>query len=112
MLQGFGVRQLSQDAWLRPPKREGARDLLASLDARLSQQGRAGDVDRLQILNDHRVVRRYRDRWQQARPQSGTFIVRRPQAYGADLWGYGELDRSVARMFGKEGGSTWKNRWE
>lgn len=110
MLQGFGFRQLSQDAWLRPPKKEGARDLLASLDARLSQQGRAGDVDGLQILDDTRVVRRYRDRWQPARSRSGTFIVRRPQAYGADLWGYGELDAGrLVRLIDLPGpGSRWR----
>lgn len=110
MLQGFGFRQLSQDAWLRPPKREGAQDMLASLDARLSQQGRAGDVEGLQILDDTRVVRRYRDRWQPARSQSGIFIVRRPQAYGADLWGYGELDAGrLVRLIDLPGsGSRWR----
>lgn len=110
MLKGFGFRQLSQDAWLRPPKREGAQDLLASLDARLSQQGRAGDVEGLQILDDTRVVRRYRDRWQPARSQSGTFIVRRPQAYGADLWGYGELEAGgLVRLIDLPGtGSRWR----
>ena len=86
-----GLRPLSQESWLRPPKRETADQLIATLDARLAQQNRSGDIEEMRILDDTHEARRYRDRWRPAKSQTGNFIIRRPQAYGADLWAYAEL---------------------
>lgn len=90
-LRELGMRELSVETWLRHPKLESATMLIANLDAKLSAQGPCGEIADLRILDHTRNARRYRDRWGAPKSQSGRFVVRRPQAYGADLWGYAEL---------------------
>ncbi|WP_156932500.1 hypothetical protein [Mesorhizobium sp. LNJC391B00] len=90
-LRGMGLRELSMESWLRHPKVQSETTVLRDLDAKLSAQGPCGEIVDLRILDHTRNARRYRDRWGAPISQSGRFIVRRAQAYGADLWGYAEL---------------------
>lgn len=90
-LRGMGLRELSMEIWLRYPKLQSATAVIRDLDAKLSAQGACGEIADVRILDHTRDARRYRDRWGAPMSQSGRFIVRRPQAYGADLWGYAEL---------------------
>lgn len=91
VLLGLGLRELSIETWLRHPKLESAAAITAALDAQLSLQGPSGQLEDLRVLDHNRGFKRYRDRWTGPASLSGRFIVRRPQAYGADLWGYAEL---------------------
>jgi hypothetical protein len=96
LLTGLGLRHLSIENWLRHPKQEAARALVASLDNLLDRQARSGDVADLRVLDGARPSGRYRARWCPPGSLSGRYIVRRPQAYGADLWGYAELANGAA----------------
>jgi len=97
VLKSSGLRPLSLNAWMRHPKTESATSLISGLDAKLAAQGPAGQVAGLRILDWTKDTRSYRARWVAPATQDGNFIVRRPQAYGADLWGYASLDRGELR---------------
>jgi hypothetical protein len=90
-LRGLGLRELAIENWLRHPKPGSPAAVIAGLDTKLSAQGSCGEIADLRVLDHTRSARRYRDRWGSPTSQNGHFIVRRPQAYGADLWGYAEL---------------------
>ena len=90
-LRELGLRELSIDTWLRHPKLESPTVVIAALNMKLSAQGACGDIADLRVLDHTRDAKRYRDRWGPPTTQSGRFIIRRPQSYGADLWGYAEL---------------------
>ena len=57
-----------------------------------------------------RSVRYYRGRWAEPRAQSGRFVARRSQAYGADLWCYLEMrSGNPERLIDlPAGGSRWR----
>lgn len=92
LLDGIGFRQLSLDTWLKMPKKEDADSLIASMDARLGGRSPSSDTANIRVLDWTMETRRYRDRWRGPLRQTGSFIVRRPQAYGADLWAYGRFN--------------------
>lgn len=92
LLDGIGFRQLSLDTWLKMPKKEDAGSLIAGMDARLRTRSPISDTTDMRILDWTVETRRYRDRWRAPLRQTGCFIVRRPQAYGADLWAYGRFN--------------------
>ena len=91
-LDGAGLREQSIDSWLRVPRALSASDLRKLMDTRLEAMNRSGQVDQLRILAPARPRQRYADRWVPPTAQTGRFVSRRPQAYGADLWGYIELE--------------------
>lgn len=92
LLKGVGLRQLAFDTWMRAPKVEAAKDLVTRLNGFLDGQPRVGEIQDLKILDWTIPTRSYRKRWAPPRSQTGSFVVRRPQAYGADLWGYARLN--------------------
>lgn len=98
-LLAAGLLEITEEQWLRSPPQESASDLLDRANAELSQQGRSGELAGLSILNSDTPVTYYRNRWSPCRNQSGLFVARRSQAYGADLWCYVELrDGSPQRV--------------
>lgn len=95
-----GLRKLPMDHWLRSPTPVSATQLVNEYDLRLSASGPAGDIADVRVLNSERPVTYYRGRWEAlSRSHSGRFVGRRPQAYGADLWCYFEIeDGQIARL--------------
>lgn len=85
-LREQGLQQLSDSAWLKSPRAGAATDLLGSFERRLAEQSLAGTVSDLEILDPMRPVTYYRGRWTVPENQSGTFIARRPQEFGAPIW--------------------------
>jgi hypothetical protein len=88
----FGLWELPLDQWLRTPSAEPAREYLFRFNQRLATAPSAGSIPDLRMLDPSKSVRFYPERWMQLRNQSGKFVGRRPQAYGADLWCYVEID--------------------
>ncbi len=109
-LRSLGLNEVAHDRWSRPPRSQPAATLIAEMDNKLAAQGASGEVTDLRILDHSRNVRRYRDRWTTGSAQNGRFVVRRPQAYGADLWGYAELSegRPVRLIDFPLPGSRWR----
>jgi hypothetical protein len=91
-LTQFGFLQLSMEQWLRTPPPMPARHCILSYDELLAQAPAAGSIPGLRILDPSKPVRYYRGRWVEPGKQIGRFLARRPQAYGAELWCYVELE--------------------
>jgi hypothetical protein len=86
-----GLAQISLHQWQGGPAPAAAQALVDQYNVRLSARGRAGHVDELRLLDPDRDVTFYVKRWRRLQRQTGRFVARRPQAYGADRWCYVEL---------------------
>ena len=92
LLAASSVRELSASQWLRAPRAASADELLADYQQRLEAAGDSGEIDRPRILDPASSVTYYRGRWRSpVRTDTGDFVARRPQAYGADLWCYARV---------------------
>lgn len=91
VLRELGLREMSDAGWLRPPRHVDAAVLLASYGTKLAACSRSGEVPDLLVLDSGRSTRSYKRRWVPPGSLTGRFVVRRPQTFGADLWGYAEL---------------------
>lgn len=99
-LRDYGLLELSQVAWLKAPVEEKPDNYLARLDRLLSACAPfTTGIDGLTIIDTSKPVTYYRGRWTDKIEQNGNFVGRRPQAYGADLWCYVEVDGGRPRRF-------------
>lgn len=87
LLKAAGLQEVRADRWLRHPRTCSAADHLAAVRLRLDAALEAGEVAGLEIVDPAKPAHYYVGRW---RPLDGTdsgdFIGRRPQAYGAAAW--------------------------
>ncbi|MBL8688959.1 MAG: hypothetical protein JNL04_07655 [Rhodospirillaceae bacterium] len=90
-LSALGLREVPETNWLRSPKPQKAADYLRDMTERLKQSAPSGDIEGLLVLDVGPRVNRYNERWISASRQSGQYIARRPQMYGAPLWGFVDL---------------------
>ena len=85
VLRDLGLIELSKSAWLKTPKVESATELRDSMLRRLGGQPPSGPVADVSILHSTRGVGYYTGRWDTPNSESGNYVARRPQAYGAHL---------------------------
>lgn len=98
-LIAHGLHQVSEAAWLRSPKAQPPEQLIQRFENQLSSQPTCGPVPGLEILDRDTKVTYYRGRWSAPRRQTGTFVARRPQEFGAPLWSFAELvDGTLKRI--------------
>jgi hypothetical protein len=91
VLRELGLLELSEPAWLKLPREEAAKDFLGRLERELMAQPVSGAVADLLIVDGARDPSYYKGRWSAPRRETGCFVARRPQAYGAPLWGFAHL---------------------
>lgn len=97
-LAELGLREIRRDHWLRHPPVLSAADMVDTFAARLAAAPMTGSVDGLTVLDTALPVRYYRGRWRTPRVKdSGRFVARRAQAYGADIWCVVRLDAGAPR---------------
>lgn len=94
-LQQQGLQQLSENTWLKSPKGEKASFMLDRFEKLLEQQQPAGAVTNLEIIDSTRDVKFYRGRWCIPSKEIGTFVARRPQAFGSPIWCFVRLKDGV-----------------
>jgi len=99
VLRELGLLELADTVWMRAPRQESATSCRDGLFRRLSAQPPCGAIDDISILDSARPVDYYRGRWRSPAHDSGTFVARRPQAYGAPLWGFATMADGVAIQF-------------
>ena len=87
-----GMQELSESTWLKCPRAERPEAMLERYRRELSLQPPSGAVEDLHILDPTKPVTYYRGRWTAPRSQTGTFIARRPQEFGAPLWCFAKLE--------------------
>lgn len=92
VLVELGLIKTSYEHWLKAPPPESPDQHVARLNQLLDRAGPSRDVPGLSLLDSTRPVTFYRGRWVEPRNQSGRFVARRSQAYGADLWCYVEMN--------------------
>ena len=98
-LRAQGMQQLSESVWLKCPGEEPPSDMLGRFERQLGLQRPSGAVQDLQILDQTKLVTYYRGRWTTPQSQTGTFVSRRPQEFGAPIWCFAELEAgSVVRI--------------
>lgn len=92
----YGLDQLSEVKWMRHSNPLPAADLVQRYAGLLSRQGPSGDIPGLRILDPSRNPAYYRGRWRPCGPaDTGVYVARRSQGYGADLWCVVELRDGV-----------------
>ena len=91
VLLQLGLTEVSYNRWLESPVEETPDQHISRLDQLLDAGPPSGAVPGLSILDPQQPVRYYPGRWKEVRSESGRFVARRSQAYGANLWCYIEL---------------------
>ena len=95
-LAELGLQEITQDNWLKSPKEQTPEDLHSRMVAKFRAQSRSGAIPDLQLLDPTRPVTYYTGRWARPKKQTGTFVGRRPQEYGAPIWCFVELENGEA----------------
>jgi hypothetical protein len=104
-----GFIPLKAESWLKAPPVLSASAHIRVYDSMLDTAGPAGTLAEFTLLDTERSPAYYPGRWVIPKRQSGRFVGRRPQAYGADLWCYMELaDGTVTRLLDLP---TQENQW-
>jgi len=86
-LRQLGLREISESAWMTNVRAETAQQHVDRHQRRLSTHGVAGDMPDLMILQHAQEAHvTYRRRWKLAQDESGIFVGRLAQPYGAPLW--------------------------
>ncbi|MEV0910038.1 hypothetical protein [Streptomyces hokutonensis] len=97
-LQAAGLHEILRDHWLKRPRAEHAASVVALMRQRLDGSGESGQVGGLKIIDPEASVLYYRGRWRPVETgDSGDFVARRSQAYGADLWCFVRVEHGVPR---------------
>lgn len=92
LLAREGLFKLSAEQWLKAPRGGSPEDLINQYIARLDAAGGAGEIEGIRVIDPSSDVAYYRGRWRAPKENdSGRFVGRRPQAYGADLWCFTEV---------------------
>lgn len=98
-LRALGLIELPQDYWLKTPQTLPATRYREKMDRLLDSAKASHEIPGLLLLESGRPVRYYRGRWVEPASQSGRFVARRDQKYGAQLWCYAELDHGYPQKF-------------
>ncbi len=106
----LGFIELPRDTWLKAPPPESAAQHLSRLGRILDAAPPSGEVPGLTLLDPKTSVRYYRGRWVAPTSQTGRFVARRKQLYGADLWCYVEMEDGMPKKFADLplSGSRWR----
>ena len=91
-LREQGMQELSESVWLKCPTAERSEAMLNRYERQLGLQSPSGAVEDLRILDQTKPVTYYRGRWTTPQSQTGTFIARRPQEFGAPIWCFAQLE--------------------
>ena len=94
-LREQGLQEMSESAWLKGPKPESPNEMLSRADRCLERKRSITSIDNLKILDLTRPVIYYPDRWVAPTNQTGRFVARRPQEFGAPMWCLVRLEDGV-----------------
>jgi len=97
VLLAQGLQHLPERVWLKSPKAERAETHLTYFENLLATQPPCGAINGLEILDPSKPVTYYRRRWVNPMAQTGAFIGRRPQEFGAPLWCFVDLAQGLAQ---------------
>ncbi len=94
-----GLRSFSEAEWLKKPEKEAPEKMLSRFEQKLRSQPPSGGIEDLKILDPEKPVNYYKGRWTALRDQTGDFVARRPQEFGAQIWCFVEMEAGgVSRL--------------
>lgn len=97
-LRSIGLREVSEEAWLSTVRSGSPKEYLDRVKAALARQGVEGDLGEISILRHCKeALGAYSARWSRSSSESGYYIVRTEQAYGAPNWYFAELANGTVR---------------
>jgi hypothetical protein len=99
VLLDLGWLELPAGAWLKAPRPETAAQMRDFMLRKLEEQPPSGAITDLMILDASRDARYYSRRWVKPTDQTGHYVARRPQAFGAPLWGFMALANGAPTKF-------------
>jgi hypothetical protein len=98
ILRDLGLIPLSEKAWLKLPKKTFPDKYLSDMLNRLPGEF-TGSIDDLEILNSDRAWNFYRQRWTKVKNETGFYVAKRAQQYGAPIWCLTELEQGIVKQF-------------
>ena len=99
IFRGLGLGELSRSSWLKSPKVESLSEFYDRMTRRLEEQPPSGKVADVSVLDSAKPPNYYAGRWHDPADESGYYLARRPQAYGAPLWGFAKLEKGAVVKF-------------
>jgi hypothetical protein len=97
VLSEEGLAPLHAEQWSRAPRTETPSRVLDYYLDRLNAVGLPGEVE-LSVLDPASSPNYYRGRWRALRAtDTGHFVARRPQSFGADLWCFVHVDDGTVK---------------
>lgn len=92
----YGLRELPESIWVSAPEVQSPDQMRRQYDTLLAKAGPSGAIEGITVLDSDMPTRYYKGRWRAPTSKdSGNFIARRPQAYGAHLWCYALISSGV-----------------
>ncbi|SEM24863.1 hypothetical protein SAMN05443999_1178 [Roseovarius azorensis] len=95
LLASEGLARLPENAWLKAPKTQTASANLEKAMQRLVSEPTCAQITGLEIIDPETRPTYYRGRWTAPKSQSGTYVSRRPQEFGAPIWCFAELQAGL-----------------
>lgn len=95
----FGLTQISESTWLKLPRKISSKDLLHQFNRALENAPNSGSILDLQILDSRKSPHNYKRRWTPVANETGNYICRRPQKFGAAQWCYASFDNGQLTKF-------------
>lgn len=92
-LRVAGYLEISKVAWTRPPQNQTAEAFLDGVVRRLHEADNHGALEGLQVYGSASPGKRFAARLGPPAECSGFYVGRRPQAFGAPIWVFVELDQ-------------------
>jgi hypothetical protein len=90
-LTRLGLNEISFDVWLKEPPKESSDQQLLRYNTLLDSAQASREIPGLSLLDFERPVKYYSGRWVEPLAQTGRFVARRRQSYGAPLWCYVQM---------------------
>ncbi|MEK6701638.1 MAG: hypothetical protein AABZ53_05200 [Planctomycetota bacterium] len=106
----LGLIEIPYERWIKDPPKSSAAQHVTGLDKRLDAAQASGDVPELRLLDSDKPTTFYPARWVEPKRQSGRFVARRAQAYGAPVWCYVQMQdgRALRLLDFPRAGSRWR----
>jgi hypothetical protein len=92
-LRAAGYLEISRVAWTRLPQNQTAQAFLEGVVLRLRESDNYGALEGLQVYGPANLERRFASRLVPPTGCSGFHVGRRPQAFGAPIWVFVELEQ-------------------
>lgn len=96
-LTELGFQRISEKNWMKCPDSQQAESLYNDFEKKLKAGYPSGAIPGLKVLDPESSPKYYRGRWRDVERQTGVFVARRPQEYGAPVWCFVELQDGEAQ---------------